>query len=310
MGPVSETPYPDSLARADSLSRLDSLMPHLIDSPESLSTSDTLSTAPDTTMRIFRGWRNVKIWRPDMQGVCDSIVGFSVDSTLHMHLSPILWHAENQIVADSITLFTVGQQIEHAEFWGNPIMGSQVGDSLSRQFNQVKGRSMTSWFEDGELRRHDTDTNAEALYYMQEEERGADGGTFLSEPVAFLVMTAANMSFLFETDSLRYIVPRDVVDYTVYPIDKIPGTQPTRLQGFDWRIARKPSLADVFDRMVRPSERTFHEELPEPGFPIAARIDRRREYLIENRMWGDRTDPLPGYAVEFRRERYQPPPEQ
>jgi hypothetical protein len=71
------------------------------------------------------------------------------------------------------------------------------------------------------------------------------------------------------------------------------------LKGFEWYAGRQPSLEDVFDRWIRPAEREFHERLPHPEFPIAARIDRRREYLIRNFMWADRIDPLPVYAVEF-----------
>ncbi|MDR2912234.1 MAG: hypothetical protein LBV38_02880 [Alistipes sp.] len=300
----------DSLARADSLvrldsMRLDSLRTNLIDSLAS-APADTTATAPDTTMRIFRGWHDVRIWRRDMQAVCDSMVGFSADSTVHMYTDPILWHGENQVTGDSITLFMAGGEIDHAEFFGDPIMGSQVGGTTSRQFNQVKGRTMTSWFSGGELRRHDTRENAQSLYYMQEEERTADGGTVMSLPLAFIVASADNMSFLFEADSLRYIVMRQQVEDKTYPMTQIPGTQPTMLSGFVWRVERRPALGDVFDRRVRPSERTFHEELPGPEFPIAARIDRRREYLIQNLMWGDRTDPLPAYAVEFREERYRP----
>jgi hypothetical protein len=306
--PADSLVVADSLSLVDSIRRLDSLLPPA----DTLAAIDSLpprdSTTADTTLRIFRGWYNVKIWRKDMQAVADSMVGFSVDSTLHMYLGPIMWHADSQITADSITLYTARQQIDHAEFFGDPIMASQIGGPTSRQFNQVKGREMSSWFVDGELRRHDTRGNAQALYYMQEEEEEADGSTVMSDALAFLPLTAANMSFLFEADSLRYIVAREAPDYDVLPIEQIPGTQATQLQGFSWKPERKPSLGDVFDRRVRPTERPFYEDLARPDFPVAARIDRRREYLIANRMWADRIDPLPAYAIEFR-ERYAPPPQ-
>jgi hypothetical protein len=294
----------DSLRLVDSLFRVDSLW--RVDSLAHVSTRAATDTTADTTYRIFRGWYDVRIWRKDMQAVCDSMVGFSVDSTVHLYIDPILWHADNQITSDSIILYTASQQIEHAEFYGNPIMSSQIGGSGSRQFNQVRGKYMSSWFRDGELRRHDVNENAQSLYYMQEEEEDENGRTVMSSPFAFVVSSAVNMSFFFESDSLRYIAERQNSLYTAYPIDQIPGTQPTRLQGFGWHLDRKPALADVFSRRVRPSEREWYEALPHPTFPIAARIERRREFLIENRMWADRNDPLPAYAVEFRRLHYRP----
>jgi hypothetical protein len=243
-----------------------------------------------------------------MQAVADSMVGFSVDSTLHLYIEPILWHGDNQVTADSITLYTANQQIEHAEFFGSPIMGSQIGNGFSRQYNQVKGESMTSWFVGGELRHHFTEGSAEALYYVQEEKQNADGRTVMSDAQAFIVLTAENISFLFRDDSLRYINARIGVEDKIYPIDQIPGTQPTQMSGFKWQIERQPAIGDVFDRRQRPSERTIYEALDRPVFPIAARIDNRREWLIQNRMWVDRTDPLPAYAIEFRRQRYREEP--
>ncbi len=303
----------DSLAHADSLGMSDSLRTALVDS---LARADSLarldpppsdSTAADTTLRIFRGWNNVKIWRKDMQAVSDSMVGFSVDSTIHMYKDPIMWHADSQITSDSMVIYTAGQQIERAEFFGNPVMGNQIDSVTSRQFNQVKGRRMESLFRDGEIYRHDTYENAMAYYYVQEEERQPDGRIVMSEALSFLVATGAKISFFFESDSLRKIGWYNVIEYNIYPMDQIPNTQPTQMQGFTWRIERKPALADVFDRRVRRSERTFYEGLARPEFPIAARIDRRREYLISNRMWVDRNDQLPAYAIELRREKYKPP---
>jgi lipopolysaccharide export system protein LptA len=286
---VNRLRTPDSLSRLDSLAKLDSLS-----RINSLARLDSLqhSTEPaeqaDTTLRIVRAWHDVKIWRTDMQVICDSLVGFSTDSTVRMYLNPVLWHGDSQIVCDSLTLFTNGENIDRAEFYGNPIMGSSIDNT---QFNQVKGRTMTAWFRDNAVYRHDVFGNAESYYYIQEEGDPA--------PVAFIVATSSDMTFLLEEQFVRYIISRDNVEWPVYPIEQIPSDQPTVLQGFKWMPERKPSLEDVFDRRIRPTERAFHEALELPKFPIAAKINRRREYLIENRLWADRTDPLPPYALEF-----------
>ncbi len=288
IGWATETAWSDSVARADSLRMLDSLMTAQLDSLEMLPPVEETASEPDTTERIWRGWYDVKIWRKDMQAVCDSIVGFSRDSTIRMYIDPILWHGESQITADSLTLFTEGENIDYAEFYGNPIMGSKLG---AKQFNQVTGKSMKSWFRDNEVYRHDVIGNAEAFYYIQED----DDPT----PVAFIVATSANMSFFMKDQFVDYIIARENPVWPVYPIDQIPPTQPIEMKGFKWHEDLQPTLADVFDRTIRPAEREFHESLETPKFPIAARINRRREYLIENRMWGDRVDPLPAYAIEF-----------
>jgi hypothetical protein len=267
----------DSLALLDSLARLDSL-----------SRPAEPTKQADTVIRTVRAWRDVKIWRTDVQAVCDSLVGFSSDSTVRMYLDPILWHGDSQIVSDSLSVFTSGEAIDRVEFYGNPIMGSTIDGT---QFNQVKGRTMTAWFRDNAVYKHDVYGNAEAYYYIQEEGDPA--------PVAFIVATSSNMTFILEDQFVRYIISRDNVTWPVYPIEQIPTEQPTVLQGFEWMPERKPELRDVFDRRFRLTEREFHTSLEGPKFPIAAKIDRRREYLTTNRLWADRTEPLPAYAVEF-----------
>lgn len=286
----------DSLALADSLMRLDSLA--RIDSMNLAPPKETASE-PDTTERIFKGWRNVKIWRKDMQAVSDSIVGFSRDSTIRMYINPILWQGQSQIVSDSLTIFTANEAIERAEFFGNPIMGMKISE---KQFNQATGRTMTSWFRDNNVYRHDIYGNAEAFYYIQEEEEIEEGGvkkTAYSPPVAFIVVTGSSLTFHLEEQLIKFIVARENVKWPVYPIEQIPSSQPTEIKGFRWYSDRQPAREDVFDRRIRPAEREFHEALERPKFPIAARINRRREYLIDNLMWADRVDPLPAHAIEF-----------
>jgi lipopolysaccharide export system protein LptA len=280
---------PDSLARLDSIVRLrESALADSLARLDSLRSPAQPASEPDTVIRTVRGWHNVKIWRADVQAVCDSLVGFSSDSTVRMYLDPILWHGDSQIVCDSLTVFTSRESIDRVEFYGNPIMGSTIDGT---QFNQVKGRTMTAWFRDNAVYRHDVFGNAEAYYYIQEEGDPV--------PVAFIVATSSNMTFLLEDQFVRYIVARDNITWPVYPVEQIPTEQPTVLQGFEWMPELKPELKDVFDRQFRPTEREFHTSLEEPKFPIAAKIDRRREYLTTNHMWADRVDPLPAYAVEF-----------
>jgi lipopolysaccharide export system protein LptA len=279
----------DSLRTTDSLRMVDSL--RIADSLL-LTSLDSLPAEPeseqDTTERIWRGWYNVKVWRKDVQVVCDSIVGFSRDSTVRLYTEPVLWNQGSQIVSDSLTIFTGNGNIERVEFFGDPIMSSEVAP---KQYNQVTGKSMISLFRDGEVYRHNVLENAQALYYAMEE-----GYT---DPVTFIVLTAGNISFVMEDETVRYIIPRENVSWPVYPIDKIPTDQSGELKGFEWYSNRQPVLEDVFDRRIRPAERAFYDSLPLPAFPVAARIDRRREYLISNRMWADRTDPLPAYAVDY-----------
>ena len=64
--------------------------------------ADTLKTVPDTipNEKIIQAYFNVKFFRQDLQGKCDSLVYYSKDSTLCLFHDPILWSGDNQMTSD------------------------------------------------------------------------------------------------------------------------------------------------------------------------------------------------------------------
>lgn len=275
--PVSDSTLlvTDSLsvaAQADSLSLLpvDSLLIMSPDTPE------------DSLQRVVYAYNNVRIYRSDFQAVCDSLVGFSIDSTMHMYIDPVLWQGDNQMTASVIDLYTKNQQLERAFFSGEPMMISEVepGD----KYNQVKGRTMQSFFRNNDIYRHDVDANAQTLYYMQDGKTG--------DYMGFLVAEAANITFLIDSMQMDKIIFRLDPSYVIYPMDKIPENVTQRLPGFGWHIDRRPEIAAVFDRRIRESERSVYEGMPQPQFPLTGEILRERDNYISRGMMVERNDRL------------------
>ena len=71
------------------------------------------------------------------------------------------------------------------------------------------------------------------------------------------------------------------------------------MKGFRWEGPRRPSQADVFDRRIRPSERSERSELRHPDFPLRRRIDEHRRELVEQRRWADRIDQVDPATAEW-----------
>ncbi len=267
----------------------DSIPPILSDSLLNVAAQEPDVEAVDTITRIIRGWHNVRMYRKDMQAVADSMVVLSADSTLHLYIEPVIWSGENQITSETVDMFTTGQALDRAEFIGNPIMSSKL-DSV--HYNQVAGKTMLARFRDGELVRNDVNGNAQAIYYLQEDDDPA--------LLALLVITCSNMTFEFEDQFVSYITPRVSLEWHMYPMDKIPADQPLTLSWFKWEAQRRPSRQDVFSRtLVRDSQREQYENIGKPKFSISKKIDSRRKRLIENGIWADRTDPLPAHAIDY-----------
>ena len=274
--------------KADSI-RTDSIPPILSDSMLDISAAEPLAESVDTVSRIVRGWHNVRMFRTDMQAVADSMVIFSVDSTMHLYIEPIIWSGENQITSEAVDMYTASQSLDRAEFTGNPIMSSRL-DSI--HYNQVAGKTMLARFTDGVLVRNDVNGNAQAIYYLQEDDDPALLG--------LLVITCSNMTFEFEDQFVSYITPRVSLDWHMYPMDKIPADQPLTFSWFKWQADRRPSKEDVFTRTpIKKSRREEYEKIRQPRFAISKKIDARRKRLIDSGIWADRTDPLPEHAAEY-----------
>ena len=289
------------LAKADStvtadFAMYDSLLTAVYDSLIAVWTADTLAldslatdtAALDTMYRLIRGYRNVRIYRTDFQAVCDSLSASTIDSVIHMYIEPVLWHEQNQITSESTDIHTKNQAIDYAEFIGKPMMISKI-DTL--HYNQVAGKTMVSHFRDNEIYRDDVNGNAQTIYYMQE-----DGSP---EVQGLMYIESADMTFYIEDKQIAGITYRGNPTYIIYPMDKIPETQPLFLQGFTWQEERRPAQDSVFRRTIRPSQRTEKEALPRPSFPIAERIDDYRRRLVESNKWYDRNDTLTEDVIDW-----------
>ena len=283
----------DSLARVDSLSRLAASVDSSAQRADSLAgtgDADSIVQSQDSLQRQMFAYRNVRVYRRDFQAVCDSLTGFTLDSTLHMYINPVLWNDNNQVTASSVDIFTRHQKIQKAVFVGDPIMSSEV-DGL--HYNQIKGREIQTFFREGQVFRTDVNGNGQTYYYLEDQD---SLGRYIT---GFMTVECADISFYFQDQQIVRIVWRDKPAYQIYPMEKIPEEISQLLPGFKWEGSRRPSLEDVFDRTIRPSQREYYRSVDKPTYPITEKIDRYREELIRGGTWRDRNDPLSEEALEF-----------
>ncbi len=62
--------------------------------------------------RILKAYYKVKIYRTDLQVMCDSLVYVEADSVFDFYGDPVLWSDENQLTASQMKLYMVDQQLE------------------------------------------------------------------------------------------------------------------------------------------------------------------------------------------------------
>ena len=116
--------------------------------------------------REIKAYYGVRFYRTDIQGVCDSLYFNSKDSLLYLCKDPILWNTSYQLNGDTIIVFPNDSTIEKVNVI-NYAFAVEKLDSVS--YNQIKGRDMMIYFDEGEMRQADVDGNAEVIYYPIDE---------------------------------------------------------------------------------------------------------------------------------------------
>lgn len=261
----------------------DSAFRATVDSIARLLPPDSTEHKKDTLERVIRGRHNVKLWRTDVQGVCDSLTAYSVDSMASLFGRPLVWNGSSQLAADRIDVYSRNEELDYAEFIGSPFITQQV-EHADTLFNQAQGRFMQAWFRDNELKRAIMTGNVMNYYYMGEDSLPPD---------KFAVLSCASLTIDFEDQEPVHMVWGGQGDWHIDPIDKIPAGEPQRLPGFTWEPERKPrDRYDITSRSVRPSRRSLVEGYAQPVFRIEERFNAARDSLLRGGTWRDRTELL------------------
>jgi lipopolysaccharide export system protein LptA len=193
-----------------------------------------------TIYRIMRGIGNVKFFRNDIQGVCDSMVFNSSDSILHMYVDPILWNEENQLTADNVSIAFKNEMIHRINFIGSSFICSQE-DSI--RFNQIKGREMIGFFSNNKLTRLDVNGNGETVYFARD--KGVINYVNRAE--------SSRLSINVRDNQVVSIMFREKPTTILYPIDKVDPQEVT-LKGFTWHIDKRPKTKEeVFPNNFNPN---------------------------------------------------------
>lgn len=130
---------------------------------------DTIRTylAVEDSSRMMVAYPNVRFFRRDVQGVCDSMTFQSRDSMVFMHRHPVLWNLERQISGNVIQIHLNDSTVDKAYLPEYGIMGEHVEDEF---YNQLSGKEMIALFDGGDLRQLDVKGNVMAIMLPMEKD--------------------------------------------------------------------------------------------------------------------------------------------
>ncbi len=198
--------------------------------------ADTVHATFDSANKIrnVHGYYKAKFFRHDLQGLCDSLVYLSSDSTISMYRDPVIWSDSNQLSADSIRLTIFGGKADSLKMYGNSFIISR-DDSVS--FNQIKGRNVLAKFRDNELYKIQVIGNAESIYWAREEDKSLIG---------INVAVSGEMLIFLDKSKVKTITYIDKPEAHLYPEPSLSPKE-RKLKDFHWEEARRPmKKEDIF----------------------------------------------------------------
>ncbi len=213
--------------------------------------NDTLFISADTLMSVeskdprkkrLLAYQHVKIFKKDLQGKADSLVYQANDSTLYFFRNPVLWANENQMTADSITILLEKKRISRIYMVSNAFVASQ--DSLLN-FNQIKGKNMTAYFDDKNIHHVVVVGNGESIYFALQEKEGTGAKKEKTTVVSGMnKIVCSNMRINFKAGKVNNISFYVNPDASFIPPHEL-NEEDILLRGFLWRGEDRPSRGEV-----------------------------------------------------------------
>ena len=206
--------------------------------------ADTLLTYKDSIFNVARGFFHVRLFRNDVQGLCDSLVYSARDSIMNMYGTPVLWSDNNQLSGDYIQAYTKNKKVNKIHIQ-KVAVAIQHEDSI--YFNQLSGKEIIAYVDSGQLRKVNVNGNAETIYFPRDDTDSTLVGLNRTQS-SFVVMYLKNKK-------INRVVLTSATNGVMYPIDNLAESK-LHLKTFFWiekeRPKDKKDLFTVYPKIIRP----------------------------------------------------------
>ena len=193
-------------------------------------TADTMYVYFDTTnneIRRVKAFYNVRFFRNDIQGKCDSLHYVVADSMIYMRDMPVIWAENSQLSGDSINIKVKEQAIETLLMYPNAFVIQE--DSISG-FNQVKGKKIKTYFKNNDIDHMFNEGNAETVYWLRDDDGSLIGVNFSQ---------SSEMDIIIRDQQISNIKFYKNIKETMYPLEQVKDNM-EYLNGFLWQEDKKP----------------------------------------------------------------------
>jgi lipopolysaccharide export system protein LptA len=211
----------------------------MVDNDSLWLTSDTLVSFrehPEDSLRTVLAYNDVRIFKSDLQAICDSLSYSTGDSLFNFYNNPIIWSDTSQFSADTVHIQMANNKIDRIFLVDKSFIINSPDELF---FNQIKGKLVTAFFEENDIRRMKVVGNAETVYYLMDEE---DAYVGVNKSICSEMMIYFGNN---QIDDIRYY---DTPNGELTPMKKA-NHDLFLLEGFKWETKRRPmALEDLLKK--------------------------------------------------------------
>jgi len=222
---------------------------------------------PADTSSIIDAYHNVRIWSNKFAAISDTAKYNDRTQTFELWSNSIAWHKQIQLTGPYIKVILINGDIDRLISHTDVFITQE--DTTIDRLNQLKGDSLITYFEEGEISEMHLNGNTRLLRYTKNELQQPDGG---------LISTAPKSIFYFENGELYEFKHSGALQGDYLPESKSLADR--RLEGFSWNPEIRP---------LRPKEKM------KPRFPPISEeplFELPRRYL-EHLKKKEESDSLP-----------------
>ena len=197
---------------------------------------NTFHLDTDSMYREIKAYHKVRFYRTDVQGVADSLVFSSKDSCLIMYKDPVLWNENQQLLGEQINIYMNDSTIDWAHIINQALSVEQVPVDTTL-FNQVSGKEIKAYFEDGLMEKVEVIGSVRIVYYPMDSD---------SLLIGMNVSETSQLDIYLENQQLERMVMSPKSNGTLYPMSQIP-LEKSYLENFVWFDYIRPlNKKDIF----------------------------------------------------------------
>ncbi len=190
------------------------------------------------TDRVIRAFNNVRFYKTEMSGKCDSLHSSTKNELTQLIGKPVLWNNDNQMTGDIMHLIgnNKTEKLDSLKVLNNAFIIQK--DTLSKNgYNQMKGQNLFGRFENDKLKEVDIIKNAESIYYIYNDK---------NEFVGIRKSVCSRINLEMNENKIETMTGFKSAESNIYPDSEFPENA-RKLRGFSWRGEERIfSKEDIF----------------------------------------------------------------